>query len=227
MIGIIGAMKVETEGIVALLSEKKRETVGGIVFTTGRLGGTEIVAATSGVGKVFAAMCAQTMILRYAPECVVNIGVGGTLRSDLSVCDLVVADRVMQHDMDTSAIGDIKGMVSGVEMIYFPCDEALRQRFFSAAERMGVRAFSGTVASGDRFLADPAEKAQIAEEFGASACEMEGGAIGQVCFVNRVPFGVLRFISDGGSEDVKMDYAAFRDVAADLSIRLVDTVFRT
>lgn len=225
MVGIIGAMKVETDGIIALLSEKKEETVSGITFVSGLLGGTAVVVARSGVGKVFAAMCAQTMILRYSPSCIVNVGVAGTLRNDLHVCDLVIADKVMQYDMDTSAIGDIKGMVSGVEMIYFPCEERLEKKFFDAAAQMGVRAVSGTVASGDQFLADPVKKQEIASEFGASACEMEGGAIGQVCYVNGVPFGVLRFISDGSGDDVKMDYATFRDIAADYAIRLVRKVF--
>lgn len=225
MVGIIGAMKVETDGMIALLSDKKEETVSGITYVSGKLGRTEVVVAKSGVGKVFAAMCAQTMILKYHPACIVNMGVAGTLRDDLKVCDLVIADKVMQYDMDTSAIGDIKGMVSGVEMIYFPCDPSLQRRFAEAAKEEGVNSVSGTVASGDQFLADPVKKEEIVSEFGASACEMEGGAIGQVCYVNKVPFGVLRFISDGGSDDVKMDYATFRDIAAVASIRLVKRVF--
>lgn len=225
MIGIIGAMKVEIEGLVALMTGKEEKTISGITFVKGKLGKNEIVAAQSGVGKVFAAMCAQTMILEYRPACIVNIGVGGALKKGMHVCDLVVADRVMQYDMDTSAVGDPKGMVSGVNRIYFPCDEGLRSRITEAAAELGVRTVSGTVASGDLFLTDPHKKQEIVDEFGASACEMEGGAIGQVCFVNEVPFGVLRFISDGESDDAPMDYLTFRDLAAGEAIRLVRKVF--
>ncbi len=221
MIGIIGAMRVETDGITALLTDKTERTIGATTFASGKIGGQDVTVACCGVGKVFAAICAQTMILAYAPDVIMNVGVAGALDPDLNICDLVIADRVCQHDMDTSPLGDPKGLISGVNQIYFSCDDTLCRRITQAANSLGICAVTGTVASGDQFLALPADKARVRSEFSASVCEMEGGAIAQTCFVNQVPFCVLRSVSDGANADGAMDFAQFCDRAAEQSTRLI------
>ena len=105
-LGVIAAMKIEAEGIISAMKDPVRESVGGIEFTHGIIGGTDVVCAVCGIGKVFAAMCTQTMIVRYAPDAVVNTGVGGTLTSKLTIGDAAISLDVVQHDMDTSALGD-------------------------------------------------------------------------------------------------------------------------
>ena len=77
MIGIIGAMSIETEAIIRELQKAEECTVSGVRFVKGNWSGTEVVVATSGVGKVFAALCAEAMILKYQPECIINSGVAG------------------------------------------------------------------------------------------------------------------------------------------------------
>jgi len=221
MIGFIGAMQKETDGIISLMTERGEATVSGIKFVKGKIEGKEAVVATCGIGKVFAGMCAQTMILKYAPEAVINVGVAGSLLPELKVCQVVVADKVVEHDMDTSPLGDPKGLISGINVVYMPCDEKLCEKLTMSCLESGIDTFKGTVASGDQFLADPAIKANIATEFGACACEMEGAAIGQVCYVNTVPFAVLRAISDGACEDGAMDYLKFCDIAAKQTVDLV------
>ena len=76
----------------------------------------------------------------------------------------------------------------------------------------------GTIASGDVFVADEGKKLFIRENFGAIACEMEGAAIGHVCYINNIPFGVLRTISDGGDD---MDYLTFAGIAAEKGKQII------
>ena len=221
MIGIIAAMTVEMEKIQARMTVSDSETISGIEFVRGTLEGREVVAAVCGIGKVFAAICTQTMILRYRPECIINTGVAGTLTDLLAIGDIAIADQVVQYDMDTSALGDPVGMVSGINQIYFPADAHAVAAAQQALRQLGLAFQTGTIASGDRFLSDGAVKAELHTHFGAIACEMEGGAIGHVCFVNRVPFLILRAISDGADPNAHMDYPAFTTLAADRSSKVL------
>lgn len=209
-IGIIGAMRVEVESLASLLENRRETRVGGIDFWEGTLSGREVALAVCGVGKVFAAMCAQTMIACLGVTVIVNTGVAGALDSRLSICDAVVADAVCQHDMDTSAIGDPVGLISGINIVDIPCDigviEALEK---SLGDTRFIRA---KIASGDVFVGDDEKKNYIRDTFGAAACEMEGAAIGQVCYVNKIPFGVLRTISDSADGT---DYMTFVGIAAE------------
>ena len=221
MIGIIAAMNVEMDGLRAHMEGPVSETVSGITFVRGVIEGREVVTAVCGIGKVFAALCAQTMILRYAPEAIINTGVAGTLTDELSIGDLAVSSCVVQHDMDTSAIGDPVGLISGINMVEIPADSALTDRLCAAAHSLGIRTVKGCIASGDQFVASPGRKTFIADTFSAIACEMEGAAIGQVCFVNQVPFCVLRAISDSADGSSHMDYPVFAKMAAEQSVRLL------
>lgn len=122
MIGIIGAMHIEVETVKSLMENKVSETVSGMEFVSGTLFGRKIVVAVCGIGKVAAAMCAQTMILKYSPECIINTGVGGSLDPELHICDVVIAESLVQHDMDTSPLGDPVGLISGINIVNIPCD---------------------------------------------------------------------------------------------------------
>ena len=105
-IGIIGAMEAEVRELISRLQSVTTETVSGIEFNIGDLYGKRVVIAKCGVGKVFAAICAEAMIIKYAPALIVNTGVGGAIDRSLKPLDIVVADKLVQHDMDTSPIGD-------------------------------------------------------------------------------------------------------------------------
>ena len=223
MIGIIGAMKIEVEDLLGVMEKEGTETVSGISFHRGRIGGTECVAAQCGVGKVAAAVCAQTMILRYRPEAVLNVGVAGGLGASVHIGDIVVSSGLVQHDMDTTAVGDEKGMISGIGLVVIPASKALS----GAAEEEARGLFgpghvhSGIIATGDQFIRDGAELARIADEFGACACDMEGGSIAQVCRLNRTGFTVIRAISDKADEKAALDYAAFAERSAKQYTRLM------
>ena len=221
MLGIIAAMNVEMENLRAFIKDPVEETVSGVRFVRGTLDGREVVTAVCGIGKVFAALCAQTMILRYAPEAIVCTGVAGTLTGELSIGSIAVSSCVVQHDMDTSALGDPVGLISGLNLVQIPADEALADKLIACATVLGFTTKLGPIASGDQFISSAARKAEIVRLFGAIACEMEGAAIGQVCHVNGVPFCVLRAISDSADGSSHMDYPQFVKLAAEQSVRLV------
>ena len=220
-IGIIGAMKIEVEKLCSMAENIKKEKVGGIEFNVGDLCGHQVIIAVCGVGKVFAAMCAQAMILNYSPDAIINTGVAGALASELRVGDVAVAENVVQHDMDTSPIGDPVGLISGINMVQIPADEKISSSLKKTAADLGMTCLSGTIASGDQFIADKAKKAYIKNTFSAIACEMEGAAIGQVCYVNGTPFGILRSISDNGDESAGMSYDKFIGVAVENSVKIL------
>ena len=218
-IGIIGAMQPEIENLIGMLKKPKMKNVGGQVFYYGTLERKSVAIVKCGIGKVYAAMTAESMILNFAPKLIVNTGVAGSLRSDLRQGDIVVASELCQHDMDTSALGDPKGFVSGVDRVYFPADERAR-RLLAAAKNGEYAVRFGVIATGDRFISTEEQKEAIVRDFSASACEMEGGAIAQVAFANRVPFCVIRAISDGADEDARLSYDRFLPVAAARSAAL-------
>jgi len=218
MIGIIGAMDIEIEKINARLENKKEEIISGVTYTQGTLGKTEVVTAICGVGKVFAAICTQTMILRYKPDAIINSGIAGTLSDKVGVLGTVVATALVQHDMDTSPLGDPKGLISGINIIEFPTDEALAEKICKSIKTPYIR---GIIASGDCFVADIEKKETIRDTFNAVACEMEGAAVAHVCYMSNVPFCVVRTISDGANEGSTLTYEEFRVKAANLSSEIM------
>ncbi len=219
-IGIIGAMQPEVEAIIAALSDCESETVSGITFHTGVIEGKRVAVARCGIGKVFAALCAEIMILKYSPELIVNTGVGGALASGLTTGDIVIAHSLCQHDMDTSAIGDPKGLVSGINVIYFESDSRACEILLGAAKDLGLNARLGRIASGDKFIASKEDKLRIVADFSADACEMEGCAVAQTAYVNGIPFAVVRAISDSADGEATMDYPTFLPLAARNSTNL-------
>lgn len=223
MIGIIGAMSVEIDGIRAEMTDKSEKTISGVTYVSGTLGKNKVVTAVCGIGKVFAAICAQTMILEYSPSVVINTGVAGSLDARLNVFDIAVAENVVQHDMDTSPLGDPKGLVSGINVIYFEADKKTGDLLADIAGEYGINTVRGTIASGDQFIASSTDKKRIAKEFNAVACEMEGAAIGHVCYVNKMPFSVLRAISDKADGTSETDYPTFCKIAAENYIKVIRT----
>lgn len=222
MIGIIGAMAVEIDQLREKLVSPTDEVISNIRFTRGKLAGKDVVLAVCGIGKVFAAICAQTMILTYAPQLIINTGVAGGLDEDLKIGDVVVATKLVQHDMDTTPLGDPPGLISGINVVEFPADEAAGSLMAACVKEQGVGCRLGLIASGDQFVAGGEKKDFIRRTFGASACEMEGASIAHTAYVNGVPFAVIRAISDGANDDSSMDYPTFVKIAAHRSALAVE-----
>lgn len=223
---IIGAMEPEVEGLISEMSDKTVEIISGIAVNLGKIGEKQVAVAKCGIGKVFAALCAEALIIKYSPSLIVNTGVGGALAKDLKTGDIVIAESLCQHDMDTSAIGDPVGLVSGINKIYFDADKRASQILLEAAKSLGLTAREGRIASGDKFIASADDKTRITKEFSADVCEMEGCAIAQVAFVNNIPFAVVRAISDSADGEATMDYPTFLPIAAQNSQNLTIALIR-
>ena len=188
-IGLLYAMKGEIESMLTeetpLLQEKA-----GVSFYRIR---EDIIACCGGVGKVNAAMAAQLFIDLYHPDLILNVGVAGCFE-DLPIGTLVLADRFMQHDMDTSGIGDPVGLISTVNRMDFPTARLEDAR--AALNGLGVSYRVGSVATGDWFATECDRARWIADTFHPLLIEMEGCAAAQVCWRNDVPFLALKSVSD-------------------------------
>lgn len=220
-------MQVEVEGLKALMTETKESTVSHISFLKGMLMGKECVVAQCGIGKVNAAVCAQTMLLTHQTDCVINLGVAGAMGRGIQIGDVVIATDVIQHDMDTTAVGDARGWISGIDRVRIPCDESLSARLAAAGVAAGLTVHRGTILTGDQFIAKKETLNQLMADFRGVACEMEGGSIGQVCCLNGVPFTVVRAISDQANDDAHVDYSQFVQTAAQRSIKLVSAFLQS
>ncbi len=222
MIGIIVAMEKELAALS--IENAKTENVGGIRFILGTICRHPVVAAVSGVGKVFAAMCTQTMLLTYEPVFIINCGVAGALSDALHLFDIAIGTAAVQYDMDTSPLGDPVGLISGLNLVELPCAPALVKGLTDAATKAGLSAKVGLLATGDRFCASEEDKKKILSHFPAIACEMEGGAVAQVCAAQSVPCVLFRAISDGADTDATVSYETFAVKAAENTGKLL-TVF--
>ena len=214
-LGIIGAMSVE----VALLKENMEamqvSTHAGMEFCKGKLCGMDAVVVQCGVGKVNAAMCAQILCSVFGVTHLVNTGIAGSLNADLDIGDLVVSKDAMYHDFDCVHFGYEMGKVPGMDVVAFPADEKMMELAFAAAEAVNPgHTKVGRVASGDLFVARKEAKEAIIEKTGAFCTEMEGAAIAQTAYRNRVPFVILRAISDKADDSAEMDYPTFEAIAA-------------
>lgn len=213
-IGIICALSVEAKNLISMLEQEKTETVSGIDFHLGTLYKKNVVIAVCGIGKVFAAVCAQTMVLKYNVIRMINTGVAGTLTDKLHIGHFALAESVVQHDMDTSALGDPLGMVSGINVIHFNTDHEAIQSIRAICEQNGFYCETGVIACGDRFVSDSETKNSIVNNFGAISCDMESGAMGQVCYINKLPFTVVRVISDEADGSACENYNTFIETSA-------------
>lgn len=216
MIGIIGAMDIETNGIKNAMTDKETKIISSIEFVKGKIYGKDVVCAMCNPGKVNAAICAQTMIITYRPDIIINSGVAGSLDDKLKVMSVAVGEGCVQHDYDLTPLGSPIGLVDGVNCVCFECDkkavDLLKKICNDEIYKIGL------IATGDQFIDGNEAKNRIKNAFGAIACEMEGGAIGHVCVVNEVPFAVLRVISDGGDG---MDFNTFKNKSSEKSIDIM------
>lgn len=230
MLGFICALSIEVEGIVNLMENKEKKTVAKITYHKGEICGKEVVCCECGIGKVNAAMSTQIMIDLYQPDVIVNSGIAGSLSGDIRIGDIVVSDDCVQHDMDGTEMGDPLGQVQFNDELrtYFPADKATADKLYAACRTIeGISVFRGRIASGDVFVTAHERRQGIADQFDALACEMEGAAVGTVCYRNGVPFAILRSISDDFNNNELIDFMQFRVIAAERSIEAIEEFIKT
>lgn len=217
MTGIICAMEIELEKILLVTENKEETVISGKKYIKGSICGKNIVASVSGVGKVNAAICAQSMILRFSPNIIINSGVAGGLSDTIATTDIVIADKVVQHDIDMTPVGKNPGYIIGLDTVEIKCDKKITNALCRSVKKLGIHYETGTIASGDQFINGGEKVKYIKTVFNASATEMEGAAIGQVCALNNVPFCVLRSISDKADSVSHIDNQTFEKIASENS----------
>lgn len=214
-LGIIGAMEEEVETLLQLMEDKKETEKAGSVFYDGILEGLPVTVAQCGVGKVNAALCTQILCDCFGVTHLVNTGIAGSLCADLDIGDLVVSRDAMYHDVDAVAFGYPLGKVPGMDVTTFPADDTLLGYAFAAAEEVNPgHTKIGRVASGDQFVASKEVRERIIDLTKALCTEMEGAAIAQTAYRNKLSFVILRAISDKADDSTTMDYPSFERIAA-------------
>lgn len=216
-LGIIGAMEVEVETLLGQMEHQTPTQKAGSIFYEGILSGLPVVVVRCGVGKVNAALCVQILCDCFGVTHIVNTGVAGSLCAELDIGDLVVSRDAMYHDFDCHVINDAYqvGQVPGFDTVAFPADEHLTKNAFEAAESVNPgHTRIGRIASGDQFICQKEKKQWIVSLTQALCTEMEGAGIAQTAYRNKVPFVIIRAISDKADDSAEMDYPTFEKIAA-------------
>ena len=226
-------MREELQALLALLQEPRRVDLAGRTFHLGQLHGHAVVLVLSGIGKVAAATTATLLLHAFEAHSLVFTGVAGGLREGVNVGDVVVAQQLLQHDMDASPLFPrFEVPLSGRS--HFAADAGLADALADAAQRcldaadamLGAatvhgfrlehaRLHRGLIVSGDSFVSSAAQSSALRALLpDALAVEMEGAAVAQVCAEFGRPFAVLRCISDRADDSAHVDFARFVDRVA-------------
>ena len=223
MIGIIGAMEEEVASLKEEMDVQEIVEKAGMMFCKGILCGQKVVVVRSGVGKVNAGICAQILVDLFQVDLLINTGIAGSLDARIDIGDMVISTDALQHDMDASVFGDPVGQIPRLDTFSFPADEALARKAIRANEKANpdIHTFTGRIASGDQFISSKEVKDRIVENFHPLCVEMEGAAIAQAAYLNKVSYVIIRAISDKADNSACMDYPTFEKKAIAHSVRLM------
>ena len=232
-IGIIGAMEEEVISLKRKMEEGDTKEIqakemAGMSFFIGKIENTEVVVVRCGIGKVNAAICTQVLIDQFEVEKVINIGVAGGLHPDIEIGDIVISSDTVEHDMDVTAFGHEKGMIPRMDRSFFEADNRLVEIAKEAAKDLKgtFNVFTGRIASGDQFVSSMEVKDLIYSTFSAYCAEMEGAAIAHTCYLNKVPFVVIRSISDKADQSAEVNFDEFVHLAARNATTMIETMIK-
>ncbi|MDY0927348.1 5'-methylthioadenosine/S-adenosylhomocysteine nucleosidase [Pantoea trifolii] len=223
-VGIIGAMEQEVTLLRDKIENRQTLTLAGCEIYNGTLNGVEVALLKSGIGKVAAALGTTLLLELCKPDVVINTGSAGGLAPTLKVGDIVVSDEVRYHDADVTAFGYEPGQMAGCPAA-FVADDKLIAAAELVIKQLDLNAVRGLVVSGDAFINGAAPLASIRTTFPqAIAVEMEATAIGHVCHQFKVPFVVVRAISDVADQESHLSFDEFLSVAAKQSSLMVENL---
>ena len=208
-IGIIGAMPSELADIRNTLRDSEIKRISGFDFYINEVSGKKVINACCGIAKVNAALCAQVLIDNFRPDAVINAGIAGGMDSSIKVCDIVVSNEVLPHDLDLHFLKDYPPYCG-----IFKADEKLIETAVNICTKQGVKSFVGRIVSGEAFITDTAVKNGIKEKFDPFAVDMESAAVGHCAYLNEVPFVSVRCISDNADDEGAMSFDEFEKIAA-------------
>ncbi|WP_054958351.1 5'-methylthioadenosine/adenosylhomocysteine nucleosidase [Paenibacillus dakarensis] len=210
VIGLIGAMDEEIELLLAQMESSEIVSKAGVKYVRGTLHGREVVVCKSGVGKVNAAVTTQILIDHFGVSKVLFTGVAGALDPRLNIGDIVISSSCMQHDMDVSPLGFERGVIPYQSVSDFPADTYLINLAEKACKELAADGYLvGKVLSGDQFIASRDTVQSLYEQMDGACAEMEGSAVAQVCWMNEVPYVVIRSMSDKADGSAHMNFAEF------------------
>ncbi len=228
-IGIIGAMELEVAALKQELTQPECREVAGMKFYDGTLADTPVVVVQCGVGKVNAAMCVQILHDVFHVTHIINTGVAGGLNDNLEIGDILISKTAIQHDMNVVPLGYKPGQVPGLDTLAFPADEKMRKDALESCSKVNpdIHVMEGIVVSGDQFIAEASVKKHLINDFQGDCAEMEGAAIAQAAYLNKLPFVIIRAISDKADHCAQMDYPTFEKQAAHHCAKLVAEFVKT
>ncbi len=240
--GLLGAFGAEVALVKESLKKAKTISVDGVLFTTGRIGKQRVVVAETGIGKVNAAMTTALMLDHFRPRRVLFTGIAGGTNPDLQPGDIVIAQRTAHHDYgsitdkNTPTRQTRNAITKQFNPAYFPADSILLHLAEQVVKTVllegiplesggisnrPVKVMTGTVVTGDVFVASPEKGKSLRADFGADATEMEGAAIAQVCYQLQVPCLIIRSLSDRADAEAHIAYDKFYPTAARNSAKVV------
>ncbi len=221
--GIIGAMELEVATLKNLMTVHTVTTKAGMDFYDGTLEGHPVVIVRCGIGKVNAAMCVQILADLFEVTHIINTGVAGSLNPKLDIGDILISEKALQHDMDSSPIGFAPGQIPDIDVLAFPADRVMIDTALAACRRVNpdIHVLTGLVVTGDQFISNREAKERLVSVFQGDCAEMEGGAIAQASYLNKLPFLIIRAISDKADDSAGgIDFPTFERQAAEHCAKL-------
>ncbi|MGK0255562.1 MAG: adenosylhomocysteine/aminodeoxyfutalosine nucleosidase [Arcobacteraceae bacterium] len=212
-LAIMGAMEEEITPLLKNFTEINKVDYANNTYYEAKLGDLEVVIAYSKIGKVFSTLTASTMIQKFGCDTLLFSGVAGGVNPKLKIGDLIVANKLSQHDLDITAFGHPNGYVPGGS-VYVNTDEHLKNIALEVAKENDIKIIEGIIATGDQFVADENRKDFISKTFNADALEMEGASVAVVCDALNVPCLILRAISDTADMDAEFSFDEFLETSA-------------
>ncbi len=212
-IAIMGAMPEEIAPLLEKVGEYTLSEYAGNKYYQANYAGHDLVIAYSKIGKVFSTLTAATMLQKFGAQLLLFSGVAGAINPKLKIGNLIAATKLCQHDLDITAFGHPHGYVPEGKQ-FIEADAGLISKAKEVAAEMKLELMEGTIATGDQFVADPERNKWIGETFGADALEMEGASVACVCDAMKIPFFILRAISDAADMDASFSFDEFLESSA-------------
>ena len=211
-IGIIAAEDKEMQAIKDIMENIEEVKIYDLSIYKGIINSKKYLLTKCGIGKVNAARTTQILIDKFNIDHIINLGSAGALNDNLKIGDIVVGEKLIQHDFDVTPFGYEKGYIPGTGKV-FESGKGLIEKC-KAIKIDDINIVPGTIASGDIFLSNVQMKEKIKTKFNADCAEMEGASVAQVCNLNNVPFIVIRSISDIPNGNNQMDFEKYLDFAS-------------
>ncbi len=205
-IGIIFAMKEELDALLKKIDYQNEYLLFDLIFYECSYKNINLVLVESGIGKVNSARATQILIDNIKVDYIFNIGVAGSINKNVNICDIVIGNKLVQHDFDITPFNHPKGYIPNIGT-FIDADQYLIK--IASEIKTKEKTHIGPIASGDIFITENYMSEKIQKKFNALCVEMEGASIAQVCFLSHIPFLVLRSISDSPNGNNKISYDEF------------------